>query len=341
MPEQTAVSKSLSEVLNRAIDISAFKEQSYQKWYFDEHRMLRDVRIDFPRVCQICFDEDPHMDWRWGLGTVARCDKHNALLLDSCPNCHEKYQWHTSLIKGCSNCGLAWQQLAEETKLSIPAMSPIEKMLLPDESGQIAATDSDIRNICRSLVRAARPYDILQESLQRIPFSHMHSELLLNALERIESPWTHSIVTERNEYIRPFRRKLCLDNDTQQYRFHIGYRELANHLSITTTDLRVATKANAFPRLNPRVTNVRDQIFDLRVVNKILHKFEGHLTMANAKSVTLSPRSKALTQGSISYGHVLTSVLNQELVGYFPMEGNYSLITVKVEDLDSWLKDQT
>jgi hypothetical protein len=154
-------------------------------WNFSQTRVLSELYVDFPRVCPHCLDIRQYIDWRWGIGTVARCIEHNELLIDTCPACDSALEWKSKLLRGCTHCDYKWSQFPSSSWCHV-AFSPLEGALFPDENGDIKANSEALNAVCVMIIATARPFDSLIQSFQRIPYTKTHSELLLNALALLE-----------------------------------------------------------------------------------------------------------------------------------------------------------
>ncbi len=327
--ELDALTPSVEKALGRVFDPSTFPDQAGNAWYCNETSLIKEIRLDFPRICLECFYDQPVMDWRWALGTVARCSKHSCSLIDNCPLCQQPFKLDARLWDGCYHCGKTWKQFPRNEKKSTSEFSPLEQALYPDNCGSITAENLEVVEFCESLLKSARPRDLMWQSLQRIPYSKNHSELVLLAIKRIEQPGCNLTVSERSEYLRPARRKLCKTGTSVDCRYHVYHRGLAKYLKIPNSVLKVVTSVQALPTLNPITKSLSGQIFNTQEVLMVLKSFEAPCIKAGW--IIISPETQTLQEHLTSFGNAMLAILNRTLIGCFPLSGDYVKIAVDIQ----------
>jgi len=332
------LTSALTKALGREFAPSTFPDQFSNGWYCNETSLIKEIRLDFTRICPVCFDDQPVIDWRWALGIVARCNKHGCSLIDTCPNCHQNFELNAGLWDGCYHCGSTWRQLAENVSKSTCLFSPLELALYPDDYGNISAEKVEVAKFCESLLKSARPNDLMWQSLQRIPYSENHSELVLHAIRRIEQPECNLSGSERSEYLRPARRKLCKTGTSVDCRYHVYHRELAKYLKIPNSVLKVVTSVQALPTLNPITKSLSGQIFNTQEVLMVLKSFEAPCIKAGW--IIISPETQTLQEHLTSFGNAMLAILNRTLIGCFPLSGDYVKIAVDIQSFKKWLSAQ-
>ncbi|MGB3188134.1 MAG: TniQ family protein [Limnoraphis sp.] len=56
------------------------------------------------KICPACLAEAAYFRKFWHLIPATACPKHNSILIDSCPQCHQKLTWPRKSILHCSSC---------------------------------------------------------------------------------------------------------------------------------------------------------------------------------------------------------------------------------------------
>jgi hypothetical protein len=364
---------SLSVALNRSSSVIAapFLIQS-QRWMFSELYLLQELRVDFTRVCPECMKQEKTIDWRWNIASVARCNHHNSLLIDHCPQCHQPFEWRYQLFTGCTHCEFKWKSYSSET---ISPCTPFEQRLYPHEDGSLNATQEELSLLIQAMVFMARPFDARIDALQRVPYSPNHSRLVLNAFALLEDPsvqfdwqkrnqqknglFAEPIIqpklkqldfpreleiksiapdfVERPEYVSRARNKLRMTDNGESVPYQVFHDELAALFAINKADLIDLINKKVLTSLNSTEV-LRDQIFDYR-------KF-AQLIAANFYNeipegwIVVDRKSTFLRQNLTEYGSLLTALLTKDVLGGFTDNVNVSSVIVEPERFQNWLQQQ-
>lgn len=369
----------LSIVCNRDTrsSIKELVDNEHPVWCFGETRMFREIRVDNPRVCPLCLNEKRHIHKYWNIGTVARCEVHKELLVDTCPQCDKQLIWKESLFNGCTHCDYKWSQHIATAWTSIK-FSSYEKSIHPSSNKPDVA--DRISGLCATMMAMARPLDIHYQPHQRLPKTANLSELILKALAILESnearsKWVMAFreerptklvhewkpidalkdrlrgyditftntttptsfeFTELEEYIKPARRKRVQSGKNDEYRYHVHHDGLARALNIDSAVLIKLTASETLPRINT-TTLIRDQLFDLRHIEKTLADFETLLVLDDP--ITITGKTKVLKTHFVDYGWLLNDVLTRKISGYFPITQDLSEVMVSRGEFKHWLID--
>lgn len=285
-----ALNDALSKALGRScIDVIALHQRTPDvDWLFAPDRTLAELVVDFPRICLPCVKENEEMDWRWSLGTVARCPIHNAPLVDNCPSCGAKLVWDTRIFDLCPKCKIDWRQLPIKTE-NLEPLSELESLFWPDEDGFIKATSHQLKLLTRAIYVAARPFDAMIQPYSRIPYSQNYYQLVLNGLkllsdEAYRASWSVAcdkywkrypssirpdtqfavytsltLASEPNESFESESRTAFIQKARVQYVsqhteddpiYHVNASTLAKALNISVEDIIVLLESRVFPMVN-------------------------------------------------------------------------------------------
>ena len=348
----------------------------YPSWCFGETRMFREIRVDFPRVCPLCLIEKRQIHKHWGIGTVARCEVHKELLIDTCPKCDKQLIWKESLFNGCTHCNFKWSQHMPTPWTRI-RFSNYEWGTHPNNKKP--GISYRISGLCAALMAMSRPFDIHYQPHQRLPKTLKLSELILKALAILESNDARSQWVAAYRQIRPSRlvherkpldslkdelntydikftdtvshpilelkeldeyikpaRRKRVHGRPEDYRYHVHHDGLARALNLSSTDLMKLTVSETLPRTNS-TSLIRDQLFDTRQISNVLLKFN-QLPHSN-NLVTVTPKTKALRTYFVNYGWLLKDILNKRLSGYFPITQDLSKVMVLKGEFKNWIID--
>ncbi|WP_341939650.1 TniQ family protein [Marinimicrobium sp. C2-29] len=344
----------LSDVLGRDANrhISFTLGNSMKRWQFSDRRMFKELVVDFMRVCPGCLASNKRLDWRWCIGTVARCPIHRTPLLDTCPDCGSQLRWDSNIFRGCTTCSKQWSEI-DSLPASGTKFSKLEADLIPDENGDIRATSDALDKLCVAILKFARPYDCIYQVLQRIPYSLGHSDLILHVLKEIDNSSRaprapepdfeinarvtddpHLITREMVEYVRPSRKKWIRNGDLSALRYQADHLGLSEYLGVSKPDLLKVTEADLIQPINS-TSIVRDQLFDVREAVKVLSVMPAPADTSGYRLLTV--KDKALRSHLCKYGEVLCAVLQGEIPGYFDKGCDMSTVRVREEELSLWL----
>jgi len=190
----------LSQFLNRdpASCLSPFIYTGSPTWIYQESRAIRNVRMQHPRICPCCLNEEAMIDWRWGLCITSTCPKHHHELIDYCPNCKEMLDWKSSLYTGCHKCNFKW---SEYTQITTYLMTKMELTIWEKSIDESKVLSELIATICTVIVVLARPYDSMYSVIESMPHVTDHSELVRNVYMLLEDTnLQHSFVQQCKQH---------------------------------------------------------------------------------------------------------------------------------------------
>ena len=202
--------KALESKLERPLESHRvrFKAREQLQWLRSEDRMISDLRLGFPRICPDCVSEQGYLDWRWGLAITAHCPKHERVLIESCPNCNKQLNWSGSLLIGCPRCDQTWDDVERS---SASEMTETERQIWRDLDAEFGYVDeSRLRDICRAISVAMRPFDLIHESVKHCPNLAGHSEFVSLAYLLLESP---EVNASWRKQCHQKRKELCFLGD--------------------------------------------------------------------------------------------------------------------------------
>lgn len=373
-----SVNKALGTALNRDVEhvIKLHDRNNDHEWLHMKGRALHELITDFPRICTSCFKEEKLMDWRWSIGTVARCLKHKTPLLDTCPYCDRALQWDSNIFEFCPCCKTPWDDEINNRWSSIE-LSPIEKLLWPDITGKLSVSTEVIDDICLAIYVMARPFDALLSPFHRVPYSKDHGVLVLKALQLLQneqyrklwtnkskekwheywdvvnpvmlfnalvnstnnsSPywWLDSFI-ERSRYIKLVRTKFTDNNENPI--FHMHYKVLADTLSLDIKDIIILFEKHVFVHVNQSLSSTNNMLTK-KIFN--LQSITAQIASFTLKSVpqgcsAITARSSMLSRNMTKYGDLLCAVLNKEISGYFLTCTDLSTVYVDPNLFKKWL----
>jgi hypothetical protein len=338
----------LTVSLERFFDATKMPCQKYYPWVYKEHRMLQDLRVDFPRVCPNCLAEGNPIDWRWGLGHIAQCEKHVTHLLDTCPHCTAPLQWEKSILQGCHQCGVKWKDVALYDACEL---SDFEQAVYPTIQGLLDIEMDQLTSLCLAMFKIARPYDLMRQTLQRIPYSRNHNELVKQAYGLLENKNRYEVsdihrdsvyrpdkqmvieFNERPEYVRKARLKLVDSPYAPALREHVNHELLSTALGISKSDILKVISISEFPQENS-TSVIRDKIFNLHTVNTYLKNF--HFATDTGFLVVVCT-DKRFIKHLTSYGDLVVDVLTAKVKAVL---SSVSLASISIDpvEFESWLK---
>lgn len=141
---------------------------------FDEHRVIRDISVNEPRICPACVAEQGYLKYQWQLGHVIFCKKHGTEISNLCPNCGAQLKWRSMLLKGCEACNSRWKNSRG----------------LPRSNGLPANVERvDLEKLYRAFLHAAMPFAPSIWPRIRLPFEPQHhNRLMANAYRLVLDP---------------------------------------------------------------------------------------------------------------------------------------------------------
>ena len=374
--------KALNEVLTKALGrpcddvIALHSRNDTDNWLFGYDRTLAELIVDFPRICVHCVSEEKAMDWRWAIGTIARCPKHLSPLIDSCPHCDKPLIWDANILEFCPKCKKPWD--ITTTKVVEP-LSPLEKDLWPAIDGTINVTEKQLQELTYAMYMAARPFDVMIQRYGRIPFSQNHYQLVLNGLslltnEDYRNKWAKACqrywksypgyinpvhlflenievvdtgiscqsfgFNERPEFIQKARVQYVKDKDKDQPIYHADIFLLAKALNLSVSDSTILFEAKTFPMVNKSFVGnhkmMKSKIFNIKDIIKKVKRFAKG-PKVNTSYTCMTENSASLIRHLCQYGDVVNAVLSKQVHGYFNDVFNLSEVYIDKAMLSSWL----
>jgi hypothetical protein len=374
--------KSLNEALTKALGrpcddvIALHTRKDTDKWLYVYDRVLAELIVDFPRICVHCVSEEKTMDWRWSIGTVARCPKHRSPLIDTCPHCDKPLIWDANILEFCPKCKKPWK-LGD-----IKALQPLtafEKALWPTVDGTIDVSEKQLQALTYAMYMSARPFDVMIQRYGRIPFSQNHYQLVHNGLalltnEDYRSKWAKACqrywknypgyinpvhlflesievlntkencqsfdFIERPEFIQKARVQYVKDKDQPIY--HVDIFLLAKAINLSLSDATILFEAKTFPMVNKSFVGnhkmMKSKIFNIKDIIKKVKRFAKG-PKASTSYIELNIESNLLPRYLCEYGDVVNAVLNKEIQGYFNDAFDLREVHVDKTMIFSWLSN--
>jgi hypothetical protein len=373
-----SVNKALGLALNRDVEhvIELHNRNNDHDWLHKKGRALHELTTDFPRICTSCFKEEKLMDWRWSIGTVARCLKHKTPLLDTCPYCDKVLQWDANIFEFCPCCKAPWDVEINNRWSSIE-LSPLEKLLWPDITGKLSVSTEVINDICLAIYVMARPFDALLSPFHRVPYSKDHGVLVLKALQLLQneqhrklwfnkskekwheywdvvnpvilfnglvnstnnsSPyWGLSGFIERSRYIKLVRTQFTDEDENPIY--HVNYKVLSNALNLSIEDIAALLDNHVFVHINKSLSSTKSMP-NKKIFN--LQSITAQIAPYTLKSIPqgctpITTRNSKLSRNITKYGDLLSAVLNKEISGYFLSCTDLSTVFIDPNLFKKWL----
>ena len=338
--------------------------------------MLAELIVDFPRICVHCVSEEKIMDWRWAIGTVARCHKYLTPLIDTCPHCDNPLIWDANILEFGPRCKKPWK-LGE-----IKALQPLtafENALWPTVDGTIDVSEKQLQALTYAIYMSARPFDVMIQRYGRIPFTKNHYQLVHNGLalltsEDYRSKWVKACqrywknypgyinpvhlfldsvkvlntkencesfdFIERPEFIQKARVQYVKDKDKDQPIYHVDISLLATAINLSLSDATILFEAKTFPMVNKSFVGnhkmMKSKIFDIKDIIKKVKRFVKG-PKAKASYIELNIKSNLLPRYLCEYGDVVNAVLNKEVHGYFNDAFDLSEVHVDKTMIFLWL----
>lgn len=374
--------KALNEVLTKALGrpcddvIALHSRNDTDNWLFDYDRTLAELIVDFPRICIHCVSEEKAMDWRWALGTIARCPKHLAPLMDSCPHCDKPLIWDANILEFCPKCKKPWD--ITDTR-AVEPLSKLEKDLWPDVDGTFNVTEKQLQDLTYAMYMSARPFDVMIQRYGRIPFSQNHYQLVLNGLSLLTNEDTRKnwekacqrywksfpayinpvhlflnnvqlIATEqqaqatafkeRPEYIQKARVQYVKDKEKDQPIYHVDIFLLAKALNLSVSDTTILFEAKTFPMVNKSFVGnhkmMKSKIFNIKEIIKKVKRFTKG-PKSDTTYKSVTKSSELLVRHLCQYGDVVNAVLSKQVPGYLNDAFDLSEAYIDKAMLSSWL----
>jgi hypothetical protein len=356
-------------------EISSLTTIGHLPWLNEPDRMFKHILVDFPRVCPKCVLENERLDWRWSLGTVARCYEHKCNLLDTCPICGKAYKWHSRILKCCPNCQFKWADLSIPTTPIIRRYG-VENVTWPSLNGDITQPIY-LAHICAAIAAMARPFDTAYVPRTSMPYSKEHSKLVLQAmsvLHRKTFPdWVQAItdnrkqglpnepspismfkrhvgystlskngrslpkfqIFERNEYLVKKGAKDVTEQEPNIGRYYINLFNLATALGLTVADLNYLTSGSFIP-CAVNAETVENRLFNTLDVAKLLRE---HISKdIKGKTMTVNASEPLLIKNNLTYGDLLHSTWTGVIDGSMATPLTLGSIIVSKPQFMAWLK---
>jgi len=373
-----ALNKVLTKALGRPCDdvIALHSHNDADNWLFGYDRALAELVVDFPRICVHCVSEEKVMDWRWAIGTVARCPKHLSPLIDSCPHCDKLLSWDANILELCPKCKKPWN--ITDTK-AVEPLSQLEKDSWPAIDGFINVSEKQLQDLTYAMYMAARPFDAMIQRYGRIPFSQNHYQLVLNGLSLLtnedtrnkwekacqrywkafpafinpvhlflnkvqlieaESQVPSTAFLERPEYIQKARVQYVKNKDKDQPIYHVDIFLLAKAINLSVSDCTILFESKTFPMVNKSFVGnhkmMKSKIFNIKDIIKKVKRFTKG-PKEKTSYICINENSKSLVRHLCQYGDVVNAVLSKQVQGYFNDAFDLSEVYVDKVMYASWL----
>lgn len=377
--QQKNLISALSMVSRRDMteEINSLTTIGHLSWLNGSDRMFKELLVNFPRVCPKCILEHERFDWRWSLGTVARCYEHKCNLLDTCPICDKAYEWHSNILKCCPNCNFKWANLPVPTSPEIRRYE-VEKVTWPSLNGDVTQPIY-LAHICAAIAAMARPFDTAYVPRTSIPYSKEHSKLVLQAMSALHRQtfpdWVQEIsdnrkqalsnepspinifkrhlgystlsksgrrltklpIFERNEYEVKKNSKDVTEQEQNKGRYYINLFNLAKALGLTVADLNYLT-SNGFIPCTVDSKTVENRLFNTLDVAKLLREHMSTNNKREGETITVNASEPLLLKNHLTYGELLHSIWTDDIDGGMASPLVLDSIIVSKPQFMTWLE---
>ena len=149
----------------------------------DFNRSIKNLHLDFLRICPHCIKEKKYIKETWLLAPVAHCEIHKCLLIESCPHCNSKLNFKSDIFEHCNNCGFQWQ----DYNSSDADFSNLEYQILNILNGN-NQNNLLVGGICEAICSIARPLDFIHPIVHTISHCENYSLLVKTAYNFFNTP---------------------------------------------------------------------------------------------------------------------------------------------------------
>lgn len=167
----------------------------------DPRRIIRDIVVSSPRVCEHCISEKHYHCFEWQVGHHIVCNSHHSAILDYCPECDSTLKWDENLLHGCGTCGYQWGTRSKALGNEDLSNYSLAQQITPDLAGLYQAYLHSAFIEGHSIwPRARLPYH-----------PHKHFRMMQSAYRMVCDRWWNRRVAERftpTDHTNPFRRSL-------------------------------------------------------------------------------------------------------------------------------------
>lgn len=283
-----------------------FNDSINAPYIWDPQRSIQDLRVHSPRFCPECFKSKSKRYFRsdWSLLPNTHCTEHGIELVDHCPHCSNSLEWGKSIFLNCSKCGYCWESLTSSSE-SIPSWQLAFNSAIHDTDCGL----NWLRKFCHNVIKAARPFDLVHEQIQRMP------DQTINIKRLVEQAWSFSLNNilpsyETREWppegFVKTRRLQLLDS----INYHITFYGLAQILGIPKNQVRHLVASQIISAIHDSST-IRDMIFDARDAQKVIYQIPEKIA-GNYGDIKITPSSRILKLFGLHYGEVIVRGLSDQ-----------------------------
>lgn len=298
----------LAPSLKLEIDMLMNHFKPYQRTY-QESRNIQDVFVYTPKFCPFCIKEKPYFQDSWQMLNVTHCETHHVMLIDQCPHCTSTFvDWNGFLFQGCPQCGNKWHGFQFPTiqlpSYQLATLGPEQVDAIFDTLLFILRPNDlmfrSLQGIELSIVDTVKRLEIAYELLTHPELRHEWSNRVALSNKYQLKPSFHGLsveeIFEQNSHkfqqhhvsiashfemmIPPVESHLTHRRNKFAakgipYHRHLGIREVAFILGITTNDVMPLIASQLIKPLDSQAM-LRDQIFDLDNVTSLLDEINEH-----------------------------------------------------------------
>ena len=185
-----------------------FNDKRY--YGFNDFDYIKNIRLDFLRICPICIKNNNLIENQWMLAPVSHCTKHMCKLVDNCPKCNKALIYKSSLFEGCEHCGFLWDNY-------MPSYCKISnyELKVHDLFQGLTKNDELLEDLCLAICALSRPFDSLIQPINAVKYILNYSDLVDDAYQIIQNKsaieqWVSNCKVQRLHHSYDFNRAVDL-----------------------------------------------------------------------------------------------------------------------------------
>jgi hypothetical protein len=278
-----------------------FSENLSAFWLYQDKRKIENVVIIQPRFCIECFksEDTSYFKFEWNLLHSSYCDRHNCPLTDTCPECGEQLQWHSTIFKQCTTCMFEWKNY------QLPIAVPEDHFQSEFKALHEEEKKRWYEQFTHLVLKASRPYDLMHQGIPKLPKNLCHVNSLLSQAKKIQTGENVSAnLTEWGPkgFIVPRRLKY-----EESIRFHQNFNSVAQALNISSNHISHLINQEILKPLDP-LKVIHIMLFDGRSVQELLRRFTV-IDKQTPNDVVIDETHKLLTCYYLTFGEFLSQAL--------------------------------
>ena len=278
-----------------------FSENSNPFWRYQDKRCIRDVVIQQPRICIECFkdDESRFIKFEWRLLHSSYCESHKCPLVDSCPSCGEQLGWNYKVFNQCTSCDFQWSDICM-------LKEPVDDYFQSEfNSLSESAKTQWYEDFTCIIVKAARPFDLMQQPITRLPKDIVQLNVLISQAKQLkEGRYSNENLIEWSP--KGFVQTRRLEH-LKSMRYHQDFGSVAKMLNISSTHISHLIEQEILKPLEP-LKLIHIMLFDARSVQNLLAQFSV-IDKQTPDDVVMVEGHKLLTCYYLTFGEFLSQTL--------------------------------